>query len=188
MRLPAAIALTALLASACTGGPADNVAVPRQRAYPRPALPDTVLTAAPSAPLYFLVNADAALDQPREDWLNIHYPTLGVTVHTSFTPTTPDKVQDVMANRMQRLLLNAGQAEPRFTESVNAAGFDIVIAQSETGVTPLQFLATDNSGWVVSGAARIADGDGAANVDSLRPIINAVRHDLERALAGLRPQ
>lgn len=186
MKLSLAIILTVLL-GACSPGQGDNVAVPRQRAYPRPALPDTMLTAVHTAPLHFLVNAEATIEQPRQDWLDIHYPTLGVTVHTSFAPTTPDKVEDVMANRMQRLLLNAGSATPRFTESVNAAGFDIVIAQSETGVTPLQFLATDKSRWVVSGAARLSAADGSASVDSLRPIINAVRRDIERALADLKP-
>lgn len=174
-----------LAVAGCGTSSGDNAAVPRARAYPRPPLPDTAMQAADGVGLHFLVNRQATVSSARRDWLDADYPSLGITVHTSFTETTPEEVADVMANRMERLLLNAGSREPKFDEYDNAAGFDIIVARSDGAAIPLQFLATDHGRWVVSGAAVLRSAAAAEQTDSLRPIVDAVEADIRRALDNL---
>ena len=168
------------LAAAC--GRRAEVGLPLPNAYPRPNLPDTVLTAVNGIPFHFLANEDAETEFPRKDWLDIKYPTLGATVHVTFSETTPDEITDVKENRMQRLMLNAGERQIDFAEFTNKAGFSILTASAEGAATPFQFLATDDSACVVSGAVYFSSPDAPGAVDSIRPMVKAIRHDLLRAL------
>ena len=172
-----------LVIAGCGGR--QQLPIPLPVAYPRPILPDTAMTLCPDAPLRFLVNADAAVSAPKYGWLDIAYPTLGATVHVTFTPTDPDRIDAVKDNRMERLMLNAGDRPTDFAESVNPAGFSVLLAESEGSLTPLQFLATDDSLWVMSGAVYFADPAAAASPDSIRPMVRAIRDDLVRALNGI---
>lgn len=181
------IAAMALLAAACSAPDGGDSAVPRIHAYPRLQLPDTAMTPAEGTPLRFYINAAATASRPRPDWLDVAYPALGITLHISFTRSTSAEIPAVMENRMERLMLNAGNAELRMEEFTNSAGFDIAMAETPGATTPLQFLATDHSEWVVSGAAYLADPMSAAAVDSLRPAIEAVRRDVARSLSTLSP-
>jgi hypothetical protein len=47
---------------------------------------------------------------------------------------------------------------------------------------PLQFYATDRSGWLVTGALFMPGVDQSAPLDSLRPIVNAIERDLRHTL------
>lgn len=147
-------------------------------------MPDTVLAAADGLPLKFEVNTEATTERPRPDWLNIRYPMLGATIHVTFTTAADSSTLDeVRRNRMQRLLLNAGDKPSNHTEFTNPDGFDILIVETEGISTPLQFLASGPDRWVVSGAAYLDSYNAAA--DSLRPIIQAIRHDIYRAMQHL---
>lgn len=183
----APIAALALLAAACSAPDDATTAVPRIHAYPRLQLPDSAMTPTEGTPLRFDINTAATASRPRPDWLDVAYPTLGITLHISFTHAPAPEIPAVMDNRMERLMLNAGNAELKMAESTNAAGFDIALAEAPGAATPLQFLATDHEEWVVSGAAYLADPMSAAAVDSLRPAIEAVRRDIARSLSTLSP-
>lgn len=160
-------------------------ALPRPTAYYRPALPDTVLTIVENVPLTFLANSEANIEQPRHDWLNIIYPSLGATVYITFSQAESDKIDDVKENRMERIILNAGDSPIDFAEWSNPSGFNIVTAATEGTMTPLQFIASDDSEWVVSGTLCFADSRAAERIDSMRPIINAIAFDIDRALKSL---
>ena len=173
-----------LILASCAGSD-ERTSVPRRTAYPRPQLPDTAMVLAADAPLGFRVNAEAEAVAPRPGWLDIVYPRLGASVHVSFTPTDTSAVASVRENRMERLMLNIGDSHATNTEFVNPAGFDVLLTEAEGSLTPLQFLATDDSAWVVSGAVYFADPKAAAAVDSMRPIVKALRRDLLEALKSL---
>lgn len=188
-RLFPAIAVAALvaLASCSAGDDADRRAVPRRTAYPRLRLPDTVMAPVADFPALLEVNAQAAVTSPRPGWLNVAYPALGAVLHITYTASAPPEIDEVKANRMRRLMLNAGDRPSRQSEFVNPAGFDILMIRTESSSTPLQFVATDDSTAVVSGAVYFSDPAVARteNTDSIAPAIDAIERDLAVTLARL---
>lgn len=164
---------------------AEPMKIPLPVAYPRPALPDTALVELVDAPLNFAVNGQAAVSSVRPGWYDVAYPTLGATMHLTFTRATGLDLDKARENRMQRLLLNAGEGETAFSEFENAAGFDVLIARTEGSATPLQFLATDGREWLVSGSVYFASPRAPLAIDSLRPMVRAIDRDLTRALESL---
>ena len=173
----------AAVAAGC--GKKTQTVFPLPEGYPRPDLPDTALVECDKAPLSFWVNEQCEVSSERPGWLDIRYPTLRATVHLTFTHSSTDEIETVKANRMQRLMMNAGDASMDFVEFASAGGFDVVGVSSEGTATPFQFLATDNDKWVVSGSVYFADAGSGYSVDSLRPSVKAIRNDLLRALNRL---
>ena len=176
------IGIVPLLAS-CAGG--GTPSLPRPTAYPRPNLPDTAMCIVEEAPLVFAANAQAVVTSPRAGWFDIVYPSLGTIIHLTFTETEDAQLEGIKENRMQRLMLNDGEGAVDFAEFTNPAGFDIMTASAEESATPFQFLATDNRQWVVSGAVYLSDPNAPFALDSIRPIVNAVRRDMVKSLNSL---
>lgn len=174
---------TVALAACGSGDPAP--AIPRRIAYPRPQLPDTVMQPVDSLPVSFLANAAAIVSRPAPGWLNIAYPSLGATIHVTFSPVDDSTIGEVRANRLERLLLNSGDRPSSRREYINQAGYDILTVVTEGSATPVQFLATDGSTIVVSGAAYFSDPRAATATDSMAPIIGAVVADIDRSLNTL---
>lgn len=186
MRGHAAVVMAVCAAAVLAGCRRADVSVPRPTGYPRPTLPDTVMRAAAGLPVRLEVNAEATVSSPREGWLDVAYPGLGATMHVTVSLTEPSAVAEVMANRMERAMLNAGDRPGRRREWTNRAGMDVMLIRSEGGSTPLQFLATDDSAVVVSGAVYFADPRAAESADSIRPVTDAVEGDIRRMLDSLR--
>lgn len=177
------LCIAAALVAGCNGNTGNSF--PRPTAYPRPNLPDTLMVSVTDAPLYFTVNAEAVVSSPRAGWFDVAYPMLGATVHVTFTDITSDNIDKVKENRMERLMLNAGDRPVDFSEFTNTAGFDIVVASAEGSLTPVQFLATDDSLWVISGSAYFSSPGAAIAIDSIRPMVKAISRDLYRTLNEL---
>lgn len=174
--------LIAAIAGGCTSQPE---AVPRATAYPRVALPDTA-----SAPYSIgVVNgrlcAAATVDTPRCGWLTATYPTVGARLHISVTDTTAAALEQVKANRMQRLLLNAADCPTTNREFTTSAGFTAMVATTTHSATPVQFLATYGCHIVVSGAVFMPAAATAA-ADSVAPIIQFFEGEATRLLLTLR--
>lgn len=182
MRTALAIALMAAIAGGCTDRPA---AVPRATGYPRPALPDTVSVPYSIGPVSARLSAAAAIAAPRPGWLTATYPTVGAQLHISVTDTTTEALEQVKANRMQRLLLNAGDAPTTNREFTTSGGFTAMVASTAHAATPVQFLATDGRSIVVSGAVFMPAAASAAP-DSVAPIIEYFEHEATRLLITLR--
>ncbi len=174
-----------LIVSVIFCGCSNRKPVPRREAYPRVQLLDTVMVAA-EAPAYFLVNSQARVEQSREDWLTVAYDTYGATMYVTFTETLPSSVDEVKRNRMERLLLNSGEQLSHHSEFTTSYGYDVVLSYSEGTATPLQFIATDNSSMVVSGAVYFANPKAPEAVDSITPVIDALRGDIMRAMINLK--
>ena len=78
--------------------------------------------------------------------------------------------------------LNAGNLTSELIELTNANDFrSHILVTEQSNVTPLQFISTNNQSWVVSGALYI-NSTRATNIDSIRPIINALKRDLIHSL------
>ena len=184
MRILAAIAFatTLLITLGCNG---EKHTTPRKTAYPRPNLLDTTMTTIPEVPLFFPINAQAKAEVPQPGWLNIVYDRYKATLHTTFTESTSEQIDEIKHNRMERLLLNSGGRPTQHSEFTNSAGFSILVAYTEGATTPLQFLATDDSSIVVSGALYFSDPRANQSIDSIKPIIEAIRGDMMRSLQRL---
>lgn len=185
MKASGLLIFIAALSLAGCGNSENQRIIPRRTAYPRPQLPDTVLADYKDAPLHFEVNSDATTSSPKEGWLNIRYPMLGATVHVTFTPTTTSDIDEVRHNRMERLMLNAGDRPSNHSEFTNSEGFDILLSETDGATTPVQFLASDGERWVVSGAAYFDNPAATSSSDSIRPMIKAIKRDLLEALKNL---
>lgn len=175
-----AIALAAAM-QACGG---DNSAVPRRTAFPRIADIGTAMTAVDSLPVRFEVNAATVVTRPRPMWLDVAYPAYGATMHVSFTPVDASTAAQVRDNRLERMMLNAGEHVSLQSESMNPDGFHVLVLESEGAVTPLQFLASDDR-TVVSGAVYFADPAAVTATDSIKPIVRAILGDIRASMSTL---
>lgn len=188
-------AVTAALLYSCGNQSEDtSAAVPRQHSYPRPQLYDTVYTAAAELPASFEVNAGATVEYPngREAkdgeplWVDIRYPRYGATVNLTFTPVSSmEQLSKALANRRERMALNLGANAAEQTDIQTATGYQSTILFS-TGpsLTPLQFLSA-GGGLVISGALNMPLTS-ATPVDSVMPILDAVKADLIHSLQRLK--
>ena len=182
--MKAAIVISALIACVSSCAPQPE-AVPRATAYPRPALPDTASTTTQIGSITTRICAQAIVAQPRSDWLSVSFPTLNASIHITATDTTAQALQQVKANRMQRLMLNIGSATSSNREFTTANGFDAIITTAPHSPTPVQFLATDQSTIVVSGAVYIPEANIAAP-DSIAPVIQFFEHEALRIITSIR--
>lgn len=174
------------LASACTGSD-SHTPVPRPVAYPRVAELDSSFAVVDSLPILVEANRSAAVKRSGRLWFDIVYPDYGAVVYVTLTPTSPDSVETVIANRRERISLNIADAANTTYTEINSPDFTSVLVHSPIShTTPLQFLATDGGKWVVSGAAFFRDVRPDAPADSLRPMVETIRRDLVHALSTIK--
>lgn len=188
MRISASI-LIAVLAASCSGGEKPTFA-PRPEAYPRPTLYSPAYIAADSLPLHLELNAEASTSAVHKSdgsvWLDIAYPAYGFTVYCTLSQVTPATIDDAIANRIERIGLNLGEGSAHAVETFveSESGFEgTVVTSFAAGSTPVQFIATDSKGWLVSGAAFTPSPQ--ANPDSIRPYVEALERDILHALSTL---
>lgn len=169
----------------------SDTAVPREHAYPRIALCDTVYRVVRVSSVSFEVNADAELDT-RSTACDIHYPRYNATIYVGVAAVNPDSIAAHRANRLQRMALNL-DGVPAHYGDVEASGGSLarLVIADGLSATPVQGLYADSGGIVVSAAAFMHDGTlaqrGSAAVDSLRPVTEALTADMLRLLRTIRP-
>ena len=111
---------------------------------------------------------------------------MGVTLHISLTPTTPAEIEHVIANRSERMALNVADVSSTRETQLDSPDFSsVLISSPETRSTPLQFLAHDGGGMVISGAAFFSNVTPDASIDSLAPIVAYIERDIINALSNL---
>lgn len=189
MKLPG-YAIIAFLISVIAFGCTDRrvgAPVPRPTAYPRAVDPGTEYIKADSLPVVIEVNSSAVVTRPGQGWLDIAYPDLGAAIHMTIIPTTPGDIDNIVANRSERISLNladaAGAARDIALESADFTSTLIVAPDARN--TPLQFLSTDGSDWVITGVVFFRDVQPDASVDSLSQAVGFIRRDLEHTLTHL---
>lgn len=180
-----AVMLLALVGAscACTGADGD-VAVPRMRAWPRPALYPAAYRAEPLpfGPDSIAVNASATVERISPEWFNIVYPAYGITVNCTLTAVRPSDASTVVANRLERMARNLGDHRADIARS---GQMTLIVAPSALH-TPVQFLATDSATYVLSGVA-VTSLAANAPADSVAPVIDAIALDITRMIQPTSP-
>lgn len=176
--------------SDCAGPSAGDAAAPRPAGYPRIQLYDTLRRALPEAyPILFYANSAATVTVPGDGdglWLNISYSRYNAVAYCTLTPVTDAVRDEVIDNRLERMSLNTGGLQSEAFTLYSPGGFHSQLLVTPIGsVIPIQFLSTDGKGWVVSGAVCLDHAPGAAAVDSIAPVIDAVKADIIYALERL---
>lgn len=180
-----ALLAAAVAAAGCgPGGGSRKAPVPRPYAWPRVEPYPASFTRSIDG---FAVN-DSVVVAPGDSagWYTLLYPRYNVRVYATITRVAPRDLPGVIDNRTRRISLNTGGGLTRLTELTSEGGFDCVLATTPSGtITPLQFLAHDSRGRVVTGAL-VVDGAASAQPDSAAPVIEAVERDLIHALKHLK--
>lgn len=185
MKLPliCVITLAATCALACGGS--DDTATPRRRAYHRIETYTPDYTAVDSLPVRLLVNSSAVVSRPRRDWINVNYPRYNATVFISVTEADSRDIDGIIANRVERIVLNAGDA-PADALDIDNGRFTSTLYDARAAVaTPLQFVATDGKSVVISASVFFGNADRITSLDSVAPAVETIRRDLTTALDSL---
>lgn len=188
MKTPACLALAvALMLTACSGNSDRSAGVPLPRAFYRidtyPADYSTIRLADVS----FGVNSAVPASSPRPGWLDVEYPRYGAAMHITVRRLgTPDSLAAAIANRHERIELNAGGRSCRTDVFNNDAGFacEMVVAR-EPAPVPVQFMACDSAGTLAFGVVALDRTPSSA--DSVAPVLHALENDVFHLLQSLRP-
>lgn len=162
--------------------------MPRPRAYPRLVEADTVYTPVVGGPDGFVANSQTIVVREENEgpgeWYTLIYPQYGATVYFTFSRADGEEYRRIVANRLQRISMNFGEASFTTQSLSTSHGWEGVLFSTREGVAlPLQFLLT-SPGRVVSGSLFIPSF--AENPDSMRPAVEIIRRDLTRSLESLR--
>ena len=185
MKLPliCVITLAATCATACGGH--DDTATPRRRAYQRIEAYAPEYTAVDSLPVRLLVNSSATVSRPRRDWVNVSYPRYNATIFISVTEADSGNIDDVIANRIERIALNAGDVRVDALDIDNGRFSSTLYDAPAAVAMPLQFVATDGKSLVVRASVFFDNADRITSLDSVAPAVEAIRRDLTTALDSL---
>lgn len=185
MKLPliCVITLAATCATACGGH--DDTATPRRRAYQRIEAYAPEYTAVDSLPVRLLVNSSATVSRPRRDWVNVSYQRYNATVFISVTEADSGNIDDIIANRIERIALNAGDVRVDALDIDNGRFSSTLYDAPAAVAMPLQFVATDGKSLVVSASVFFDNADRITSLDSVAPAVEAIRRDLTTALDSL---
>lgn len=188
--LPVALTVLLALLAACGQSGAGDIPVPRQRAYPRPAIYDNV-TYSPveGCDVWFEVNdsAYAVITSERQgnQWLTVRYPVYGATLHATVVSVADTAALAGMTeNRLERIGLNSGGASTTLTEFTVPSGFAVRLFSAAGIPTPLQFIAVGRQ-RLVTGSVMFDNPAVSSRVDSLAPVVGAIEADLLHALRNL---
>ncbi len=147
-----------LLTGDCTGRTDSSSAVPRRTAYPRIELYDSVYRPVSlTLPVRIMVNdsttVDIASHGDAATWIDVRYPRYGATLRLTLSRLEGDSLFTAIANRRERIALNAGGLRSTVTELTAPNGLSSeIVATPGAMVTPLQIIATDSTGLLFTGA------------------------------------
>lgn len=184
------IANMAILLSHCA---TSDFVIPKPRAYFRIEPYDTVYREFDKLPLTLMVNDSAQCTLVNDsakasgsEWINIYYPRYKATLYCSYLPVTRKSLRKHIDNRMQRIILNAGQEIPRniiFEDTIRNMSASVYFTSSES-ISPLQFIATDSTSYLFSGALYFND---KVKEDSISPVIGYITDDVIYMLQTIKP-
>lgn len=161
--------------------------IPRQYAYARPydyaSQPRDTAQLGPIS-LSIPQGAEATTaDGPKgSQWLTVVYPRWGAEAHYTLTPVNASTRNAVIANRRQRMTLNAGDI-PTNTEPLTSPWPGALITAQVPSPLPVQWL-SPGQGYVLSGAAFMPGVTHDAPADSLMPVINLLASDIHTTITS----
>lgn len=193
-RIFATILLTGTLLTGCGGNRANETqAVPRPVAYPRIAVPDSAFTTIDADGVKLTVNENTDVNVSSTDngaWIDVSYGGYGSTrLYLTVTDCPDAEIMDeTLANRRERMILNLGSNRYTLTELSTPSGWTCAMAVARTSLTtPVQILA-HNADKVLSGAFTVTLPDSvSANIDPvfIAPIVDAAERDMLVMLKSL---
>lgn len=183
----ATVALVGILVGCSSGN--DRGIAPKPEAWPRVETYSPDYGLLDGAPLAFAVNQcveEQPTDQPGR-WFSLRYPRYNATLFVTFTrAANGDEQEEVVANRLERMRMNAGGGTSELTRLTSEGGFHGQLLTTRYGSsTPVQLLAVGN-GWVVSGAVALSNPADLTRPDSLSPVIDALESDMLYTLKHLK--
>lgn len=131
------------------------------------------------------VNDSAAISHPAPTQLDIRYPRYKAVIYCTVTPVTAATLPSVMHNRTERMALNAGSNPSTVYEMQDSAFTSRILVTPSGSIIPLQFLATDSSSVVISGAAML-QGRAPVRPDSIAPVVETLSRDISHMLGTLQ--
>ncbi len=177
-------ALFILLTGDCTGRTDSSSAVPRRTAYPRIEFYDSVYRPVSlTLPVRIMVNdsttVDIASHGDAATWIDVRYPRYGATLRLTLSRLEGDSLFTAIANRRERIALNAGGLRSTVTELTAPNGLSSeIVATPGAMVTPLQIIATDSTGLLFTGALEMPPALPGNDAEYYMPIVEGVERDL----------
>lgn len=170
---------------ACSGG-ADYTPVPLPKAFPRIEVYGEAYSPVEISGLELPLNSNATVSRPGDTWLDAAYPAYRGTLHiTVGDHGSSGDINRAIGNRRERVALNLGD-NPCQTENFTSENGEFVcelVVSPESGLTPVQFLATDGR-YLVSGTFALSSP--TASADSVAPVVNAVARDIRHTLRHIK--
>lgn len=186
--LSAALSGTAL--SSC--GRSGDRPVPKPEGWPRIEMPAAEYTADSYGGVELLFNSRATVEsrEAKEGgwWIDVTYPGISeAKIYLSLVNTSgAEEMAKALANRHERMELNTAGASTELTQLTSEGGWECELAVTRSSVTtPVQLLAHDGKGRILSGALYLTLPAGTAP-DSIAPVVSAVGRDLTETLKHLR--
>ena len=179
-----------LLGASCS----NDAPTPRRYAYPRvDTYPQQYSSIVISPDVNIEVNTaarivtDSVADADTR-WITLSYPKYKANLYITVNKcNSKSQLQDVIANRVQRISLNTGGKDFEQVDLQSEADFKSKIFTIRgVGTNPVMFIASNHRNCVVSGSLYFLDSNAVAKVDSIVPIIDAVSNDIIHLAKHLR--
>lgn len=186
--------LILLCISISVSGCSSDAPTPRRYAYPRvDTYPQKYSSIVNSADVNIEVNTavrivtDSVADADTR-WITLSYPKYKANLYITVNKcNSKSQLQDVIANRVQRISLNTGGKDFEQVDLQSEADFKSKIFTIRGGSTnPVMFISSNQRNCVVSGSLYFLDSNAVAKVDSIAPIIDAVSNDIIHLAKHLR--
>lgn len=164
----------------------NDAPTPRRYAYPRvDTYPQQYAPILSSSGINIEVNTatriitDSVADVDTR-WITLSYPKYKSNLYVTVNKCdSKSQLQEVIANRVQRISLNTGGKDFEQVDLQNEADFKSQIFTIRGGSTnPVMFISSNQRNYVVSGVLYVLDSNAVTEVDSIAPIIDAVSNDI----------
>ena len=182
-------AILVLLSLIGCGGADKAVNVPRPYAWPRIEVYPDSLTDLHVGPVRWMANASVLATvrsgNANSVWADIRYPAYQATLFLTFINCDRMTADSIIANRRHRIALNLGDtpASKEMIVSTDSMFDSELVIASAVSPAPLQFVSSGER-MVVTGT--LFFDRAPESYDSVRPIVDALRSEMVRALKSLR--
>lgn len=123
-------------------------------------------------------------EQPTAQWLNITYPRYNATIYLSYIPLN-NNLQRLIAESIElvyRQNINTEQVEAIAYENPQSRLYATLYALSPESATPIQFITTDSTQYLLRGALYF---DTPVKSDSVAPALQYIESDIMQMIESI---
>ena len=169
----------------------NNAATPRPHGYFRIEPYPTNYTTHPLGSISLQINDSAQCCTPDRQahdgvyWLNIQYPRYKATIYLSYIPLSDnlDRLMRESVELVYRQNVNTEQVEAIAYEASEEQLFATLYALSPESATPVQFIVTDSTQYLLRGALYF---DTPVRADSVAPSLQYIEDDIIHLIENIR--